>query len=77
MGQREARAERERVTKMSGFYRGEPLQKGRAVQLLGWKFRVGGRVCQPYTVTGRDRRLLGEAGGNDMFNKHFSLLCWV
>jgi hypothetical protein len=61
--------EREGVTKMSGFYRGEPLQKGRAVQLLGWKFRVGGRVCQP--------RLLGEAGGNDMLNKHFSLLCWV
>ena len=35
----------EEKSKMPGLYRVEPLG-GRAAQFLGWKFRVGGKVCQ-------------------------------
>ena len=38
---------------------------GRVGQLRPWagEFRVEGRVCQPYPVTGRDLGMLGEPGG--------------
>ena len=41
------------VTKMSGSYQEETLEKGQTSPLTG-EFRVGSWVCKPYPVTGRD-----------------------
>ena len=38
-----AEREKEKETKMSGFYRKEPYRKGRAAQPLGWKVQGWGQ----------------------------------
>jgi hypothetical protein len=39
----ERREKRERETKMSGLYRGEPLREGQTSQSLGWKVQAWGQ----------------------------------
>lgn len=41
------------VIKISGLYQEETLEEGQTSPLTG-EFRVGSRVCKPYTVKGRD-----------------------
>ena len=44
---------RERMHKMPGLYREEPLREGQT-SLRAGQFRVEGGVCQPYPATSRD-----------------------
>lgn len=64
---------RERVTKMSGFYREEPLGEGRPSPWAR-KFRVEGEVCQPYPVTGRGYwENLAAWSSFDLLSRHHRL----
>lgn len=72
-----AKVQNDWATKMAGVYREEPVA-GRG-QPTPWavKFRVEGKVCQPFPVAARNQGMLGECGSQvccDVFNRHLSHL---
>lgn len=60
--QGERKYRKRRGLKIAGLYGEDLLREGKSNSSAG-QFKGENRVCLPYLVTGRDRRMPGEPGG--------------
>jgi hypothetical protein len=69
-----------KATRRAGNQNGWILYKGKQASSSELEFRVEGEICWSYHVTGRDQGILGEQGGQilfDVLNRPFSYLSQV